>query len=163
MATGSIIPRPRADETPVEPIFDGEPVFKPGKYLTFRVARHDWAMLTESVRGILPLHQMIAIEKPHAWLCGSASVNGHDFPVIDLRAKLGLQPGSRGREPMIVVVESGETHRLAGFIADRVAEIIDLRSRDFRNGAVRSHGRVRRVLDPDQIMTEADWLELVSP
>lgn len=147
----------------MEPIFDDEPVFKPGKYLTFRVARHDWVIQADLVRGILPLHQMYAVDTPHAWLCGFASTDDRDFPVIDLRAKLGLKAGPRGREPMIVVVEVGATHRLAGFIADRVAEILDLRQRDFRNGAVRSHGRVRRVLDPDQIMSEADWLELVSP
>ena len=50
--------------------------------------------------------------------------------------------------------------KVVGFIADRVSEVLELRQRDFRNGAVRGHGRPRRVLEPEEIMTEADWATL---
>lgn len=106
------------------------------------------------VRSILPVHQMTPIAA-HPWLCGFAAISGRDFPVIDLRAKLGIPHGTQGREPFIIVVEANE--KLFGFIADRVSEVIDLRARDFRNGAVRSTGRVRRVLEPAQMMQDADW------
>ena len=106
------------------------------------------------VRSILPVHQMTAIAA-HQWICGFAAISGRDFPVIDLRAKLGIAHGSHGREPFIIVVETGE--KLVGFIADRVSEVLDLRPRDFRNGAVRTRGRPRRVLDPALIMTNEDW------
>ena len=132
--------------------------YKSGKYLTFRVARQDFAMSADLVRGILPLHEMTAVEVSHPWLCGFAAVGGHDFPVVDLRAKLGIAHGSRGREPLIVAVEI--QRHLAGFIADRVSEVLELRQMDFRSGAVRGHGRPRRLLYPDQIMTEADWSNL---
>jgi chemotaxis signal transduction protein len=98
---------------------------------------------------------MVALETPHNFVCGFAAVGGRDFPVLDLRAKLDITHGSHGREPFIIVVETGG--RLAGFIADRISEILDLRTRDFRNSAVRGHGRPRRVLDPDQIMTPEQW------
>jgi chemotaxis signal transduction protein len=152
MAATPIIPPLHADEAPVE-------IYKSGKYLTFRVARQDFAMSADLVRGILPVHEMATLEVSHPWLCGFAAIGGHDFPVVDLRAKLGIAHGSRGREPLIVVVETGvEAHRhLAGFIADRISEVIELRQMDFRSGAVRGHGRPRRLLDPDQIMTAADW------
>lgn len=139
----------------METVSEVLPIYKPGKYLTFRVARQDFAMNADSVRGILPLHEMVALETPHPWICGFTAVGGRDLPVLDLRAKLGIAHGSHGREPFIVVVET--EGRLAGFIADRVSEVLDLRARDFRNGAVRGHGRPRRVLDPDQIMTPEDW------
>ena len=111
------------------------------------------------VRGILPVHQMKPLPA-HEWICGFAAVGGRDFPVIDLRAKLGIAHGSHGREPFIIVVQTvvQTEDRLVGFIADRVSEILPLRPRDFRNGAVRTHGRPRRVLDADQIMTAEDWL-----
>lgn len=141
---------------PVETVFDA--CYKAGKYLTFRVARQDFAIASECVRGILPLHQIVALESPHSWLCGFASAGGPDFPVIDLRAKFGIARGPRGREPFIVVVET--TGGLAGFIADRVSEILDLRARDFRNGALRGHGRSRRVLEPDQLLTPEDWVSI---
>jgi chemotaxis signal transduction protein len=127
-----------------------------GQYLTFRVARQDFAMNTTRVRGILPVHQMVASGLPA--ICGFAIIGGRDFPVVDLAAKLGIAPGTHGREPFIIAVEVGG--RLVGFIADRVSEVLDLRQRDFRNGMVRTQGRPRRVLDPDQIMKEEDWVAI---
>jgi chemotaxis signal transduction protein len=154
MTADSIIPPVRADEPPVETVFD----HKAGKYLTFRVARQDFAMNAESVRGILPMHELIAREASHEWLCGSAAIGGRDVPVIDLKIKLGIAEAAQGREPFIIIVAA--RGRLAGFIADRVSEVLDVRQRDFRNGALRGHGRLRRVLDSDQIITEEDWAEL---
>lgn len=138
------------------------PVYKAGKYLTFRIARQDFAMSVEYVRAILPMHEMVALETAHHFICGFAAAGGHDFPVIDLRAKLGIAHGSHGREPFIIAVETAvETRgRLAGFVADRVSELLDVRKRDFRNGAVRGHGRLRRILEPDQVMKEEDWSAL---
>jgi chemotaxis signal transduction protein len=131
-----------------------ETSYKAGKYLTFRVARQEFAMNSAFVRGILPLHQMTAIDARDS-VCGFAEIGGRELPVIDLRAKLRIAPGTHGREPFIIVVETGEM--LAGFVADRVSEVLDLRARDFRNGALRTRGRVRRVLDPSEIMNAEDW------
>jgi purine-binding chemotaxis protein CheW len=139
-----------------------ETAYKAGKYLTFRVARQDFAMDAEPVRGILPVREMTPLKVSHPWMCGFAALAGRDFPVLDLRAKLEIARGTRGREPFIIAVET--QGRLAGFIADRVSEVLNLRQRDIRNGAVRGHGRPRRVLDPEQIMTVDDWAAFwVSP
>jgi len=151
MAAASIIPPIRDDKRPVETVSQA------GKYVTFRVARQDFAMKVGFVRGILPVHQMAA-NRAHEWICGFSSMGGRDFPVVDLGAKLGIEPGSHGREPFIIVVSTGE--RLVAFIADRVSEILDLRVWDFRNGVLRIRGRARRVLEPSQIMQEADWSAL---
>jgi chemotaxis signal transduction protein len=137
------------------------PVASAGKYLTFRVARRDFAMHAEHVRGILPVHEMVALNAPHGWIIGFAAVGGRDFPVVDLAAKLAIPNGSRGREPFIIVLAAGE--KLLGFIADRVSDLLDVRARDFRNGALRGHGRPRQVLDPGQIMTAEEWSALLSP
>jgi len=48
--------------------------------------------------------------------------------------------------------DEAEGQQLAGFVADRVAEEVELRERDFRQGEARSGRRPRRVLDPDQIL-----------
>jgi chemotaxis signal transduction protein len=163
MAAVSIILRLHADEAPVETLFDEQPLYKAGKYLTFRVARQDFAIYASHVYGILPMHEMTALETAHEWICGFAAVRGRDFPVVDLRAKLEIAHGSHGREPFIIVVQmEAETEgKLVGFVADRVSEVLDLRQRDFRNGALRGHGRPRRVLEPGQIMKKEDWSALV--
>jgi purine-binding chemotaxis protein CheW len=135
-----------------------------GKYLTFRVARQGFAMDVASIRGFLPLHDLASVEPPHVWLRGFAALGGRDFPVIDLRSKLGLAHGTHGPQACIVVVETEaeDGPRLAGFVADRVSEVIELRARDIRNGIARPRGRPRRVLDADQILTGAELVSLMA-
>jgi chemotaxis signal transduction protein len=135
--------------------------FAGGKYLTFRVARLDFAINSSCVRGIMPARDMTPVETPppgtpdqflrnQRWTIGFASLQGRDFPVVDLRAKLSLPHGSLGRQPCIVVVEVGGMHgpQTMGFIADRVTEIVQVRERDFTRGKLRNGGRPRQVLDP---------------
>ncbi|HVO99545.1 MAG TPA: chemotaxis protein CheW [Bryobacteraceae bacterium] len=150
MAAPSIIAPLRADEAPVETVFGDPPAYKSGKYLTFRVARREFAMSADPVRGILPLQEMVASRAQDSGTCGFARLGGRDFPVVNLAAKLSLPRELRGREPLIVVVEI--QGRLAGFIAERISGVIDLRQKDFRSGAVRGRGRTRRVLDAEQIL-----------
>lgn len=136
------------------------PEYPSGKYLTFRVARIEFAMDATRVRGILPAHELMevaAVPGDPAGLAGYAALRGREFPVIDLRVKLGLPHGSHGRTPCIVVVEAGtpEGPRTAGFIADRVSEVVDARVRDFRHGRLRI-GRPRRVIDADIVLGEVE-------
>lgn len=149
-------------------------VIPSGKYLTFRLASHDFAMDASSVRAILPVKEITPLERSivdtrpllgafgesacvENWTCGFAALQGRDFPVIDLRAKLGLPAATVGRLPCIVVVEvaSRRGPQLAGFIADRVSEIVEARERDFSHGKLRSKGRrPRQVLDPGILLSE---------
>jgi chemotaxis signal transduction protein len=88
------------------------------------------------------------------WMSGFATLTGRDFPVIDLRSKLGLPHATHGRQPYIVVVEvkTADGPRLVGFIADRVCELVQARERDFHLGKLRLAGRPRQVLDPDSLL-----------
>lgn len=118
------------------------------QYITFRVARQDFAMEASCIRGLLPLHDLVMLAGPHQWVVGIAAIRERDFPVIDLRAKLGIRHGTRGRRPCIVAVElSGP--RLVGFIADRVSDVIELRNHDPASNTVRISGRTRRVFNAE--------------
>jgi chemotaxis signal transduction protein len=133
--------------------------FRPGQYLTFRLARREFAVDASRVRAILPFHELAPIG-PRAggrtgWLAGFASLEGGlHFPVIDLAAKLRLPAAARARQPSIVVLETATPDglRLAGFVADGVSDVVTARERDFRSGKLRMGGRPRRVLDPDSIL-----------
>jgi chemotaxis signal transduction protein len=133
-------------------------VFRPGRYLTFRLARREFAIEADRVRGILPVRELMELSPPPpcspAWARGVASLGGHDFPVIDLSGKLRLAHGVKGRDPMIVVAEVNTTEglQLAGFMADRVSNVVTARERDYRRGKLRTGGRPRVVLDLDVIL-----------
>jgi chemotaxis signal transduction protein len=126
-----------------------------GPYLTFRVARQEFAMDAARVRGLLPVHEMTPLDSGEV-ICGIASLRAHDFPVVDLRRRLGLEPGPGGRQPCMIVVELPGP-RLVGFIADRISEVVTLRDRDVRNDRVRIGGRTRPLLHPESILTARDF------
>lgn len=111
------------------------------------------------IRGLLPADDVTMLDEPQEWITGIASIRGHNFPVVDLRGKLGIARGSHGRTPCIVVVEVAGP-RLVGFYADRVSEVLNLRMLDLTSGTVRLTGRTRRVLDPDRILTDQVVLNL---
>ncbi len=113
----------------------GPSEFRAGQYLTFRVSQREFAIDISRVRGIIPSNQPV------------------DFPVIDLRRKLGLPVGRAGRRPCIVVLEA-ETHfSRAGFLVDGVSDIVTARQRDYRHGKLHMGGRPRRVLDVQAILS----------
>ena len=145
----------------METVSDQLPVYKAGKYLTFRVARQELAINSEHVRGILPMHEMVSFDSPSEWIRGFVPVGGRDVPVIDLRLKLRIARGLHGRDPLLIVVEI--EGRLVAFVADYVSEVLDLRQRDFWQGAIRIAGRPRRILDPAQIISEEDWPAALIP
>lgn len=140
-----------------------------GQYITFRVARQEFAMDATRLRGLLPIHELVPLDAPQGqhpeWICGIASIRGRDFPVVGLRGKLGVAHGSHGRQPCIVAVEvaSADGPRLVGFIADSISEVLTLRERDVLDGVARIGGRPRRVFDPDQLLLEAEIEGLWRP
>ena len=145
------------------PAAPASPSRGPKRYLTFRVARQDFAIDAERVRGILPSHELVAVPGTRPSFAGIASLSGRPLAVFDLRVKLGLRHGNQGNRPRIVVIEAGAGEgRLAGFIADRVSDVVTYRNRDFSHGAFRGNGRPRRLLDPDQIATEDELMCLCS-
>jgi chemotaxis signal transduction protein len=130
------------------------------QYLTLRVGRQELAIDASRVRGILPASDLVAVDIPDSNVCGFASTLGREFPVIDLRKRLKIAPGSRGRLPCIVVIEGSG---LLGFLADCVSEIVTVREQEIRSGVIRRNGRSRRVLDPDSIVTEQELTALWRP
>jgi chemotaxis signal transduction protein len=145
----------------------GPAAFRPGRYLTFRMAQREFAMEAERVRGILPLRELSELSLPAArsctaglpvplqeWVRGIASLHGREFLVIDLAGKLRLPQPVHGRDPVILVAEvnTAQGLQLVGFIADRACDVIVARERDYRLGKLRRGGRPRIVLDPDIVL-----------
>jgi chemotaxis signal transduction protein len=124
----------------------------------FRVARGTFALDATRVRGLLPMHDMIRLEEPEGWIVGIAAVRGIDFPVVDVRGKLGIPHGSYGRRPCIVAVEVATPRgpQIAGFIADRVSEVMNIRKHEIEEASIRTSGHRRRIFDPDLFAGEIE-------
>lgn len=131
--------------------------------MTLCIARQDFAIDSAAVRGILPARELELVESAPGLagffgpcICGFATLRGRDVPVIDLRAKLRLPHAAPGRRACIVVVEipGPGGPRLAGFVADRVSNVVPARARDFSHGKLRLTGRPRRLLDLDALLAQ---------
>lgn len=138
-----------------------EPVTGAGQYLTFRVARERFALDAARLRGILPVRDLEPVAPSPdlyrffgEWICGFTSLRGQDIAVIDLRGRLKLPHATHGRHPCIIVVEieTPNGQRMAGFIADRVSEVVYARGRDVSDGKLVVRGRSRLMLDPDLLL-----------
>lgn len=119
------------------------------------MAKLDFAMPADSIRGMLQWQDLVATEDPsEAFLAGIASLRGHLFPVVDVARKFDLPKGARGRSPCIVAVEiqGANGPALVGFVADVVTEIVRARERDFSRGKLRARGRPRIVFDPQLVL-----------
>jgi chemotaxis signal transduction protein len=130
-------------------------------YLTFRLARRDLAVESTRVRGILPFAELTPVPTAREGVIGVANYSGRPVVVIDLRLRLSLTAASQGSQQRIVVVEAAGGH-LAGFVADRVANIVRYRSRDLRAGVLRGAGRRRQVVEIDAVVSEDDLVRLWS-
>jgi len=127
-------------------------------YLTFRVARQDLATEAANVRGILPLSDLVHMPRARPGFLGVVTLNGRVVNVIDLSSKLRLPASHPGSQPKIVVLEvtAGDRQHMAGFIADRVSDVVVYPARDLHNGVLRGTGRPRRLVDFTQLLCEDD-------
>lgn len=104
------------------------------------------------------------VRHPVSWVRGVAGVLGREFPVIDLRVKLGMPEASHGKRPLLIVVEVRALEadvRLVGFIADKVSDIVSHREADFRRDTVRVNGRPKSRISLDQLLT-SDELQMLG-
>ena len=85
-------------------------------------------------------------------------LNGRVVNVIDLSSKLRLPASHPGSKPKIVVLEvtAGDRQHMAGFVADRVSDVVVYPARDLHKGVLRGTGRPRRLIDFTRIVTEDD-------
>ena len=115
-------------------------------------------MEAAQVRGILPLSELVPMPSARPGFLGVVTLNGQVVNVIDLSSKLRLPASPPGGQPKIVVLEvtSGDHRHMAGFLADRVSDVVVYPARDLHQGILRGTGRPRRLIDFAQIVSEDD-------
>jgi chemotaxis signal transduction protein len=134
----------------------------PKRYLTFRVARADLAVEAEQVRGILPFGELVRVPRARPGLLGVVTFSGRVVNVVDLAAKLHLPRSRPGTQPKIVVlrVPQGQSESLAGFVADRVSDVVLYAARNLRNGVLHGSGRPRHIVDFSRVVSGNDVAEM---
>lgn len=101
------------------------------KFLTFCLGREEYGLPILAVREIIGLIDVTPLPQTPSYVKGVINLRGKIIPVIELRAKFGLQNVPYTAETCILVVEvsaeeeNGTPFQL-GIIVDSVREVLDI-------------------------------------
>lgn len=103
-----------------------------GKYLTFALAQEEYGLEILKVREIIGYIDVTAVPQTPHYVTGVINLRGQVIPVIDLRAKFGMETADVTDETCIIVVEISQADCTfsTGIVVDRVQEVLDIAGRD---------------------------------
>ncbi len=101
---------------------------KAGKYLTFALGPEEYGLEILKVREIIGYMAITAVPQMPKYVKGVINLRGQVIPVIDLRAKFGMDTADVTDETCIIVVEINQDGRncSTGIVVDRVQEVLDI-------------------------------------
>ena len=142
---------------------------KDGKYLTFALGHEEYGLEILKVREIIGYMEITAVPQTPFYVKGVINLRGQVIPVIDLRAKFGMETAEVTDETCIVVVETsqGKLKFSTGIVVDRVQEVLDISienieeapkfgasiSTDFILGMGKIGNSVKILLDIDKVLS----------
>ncbi|MEN6426802.1 MAG: chemotaxis protein CheW [Phycisphaerales bacterium] len=99
-----------------------------GKYLTFALAHEEYGLEILKVREIIGYIDVTAVPQTPHYVKGVINLRGQVIPVVDLRAKFGMETTEVTEETCIIVVEIAHEGRKfnTGIVVDRVQEVLDI-------------------------------------
>ena len=101
---------------------------KEGKYLTFALANEEYGLEILKVRENIGYIDVTAVPQTPHYVKGVINLRGQVIPVVDLRAKFGMETTDVTDETCIIVVEIVHADRKfsTGIVVDRVQEVLDI-------------------------------------
>lgn len=149
-----------------------------GKYLTFRLAREEFAIQVLKVREIMGIQDITAVPHTPAYVKGVINLRGKVIPVVDLRLKFGLPEVDYDRRTCIIVVQIQHqgVMLLTGIIVDAVSEVLNITASEIEDtpdfgdgvetpyllGMAKTKGKVKILLDIDRVLTAQELQGLNS-
>jgi purine-binding chemotaxis protein CheW len=147
-----------------------------GKYLTFAIGREEYGLAILKVREIIGCMAVTPVPRTPGYVRGVINLRGLVIPVIDLRAKFGMERVEDTSETCIVVVEiERDGQKLAtGLVVDRVREVLSIGcdavdptpdlgaavDGRFIQGIAKVGQSIKILLDIDRVMTGDETAEL---
>lgn len=156
--------------TPSDPTVQAPPAVlqAAGKYLTFSLAGEEYGLPVLKVREIIKMLDITAVPQAPHYVKGVVNLRGKVIPVVDLRLRFGFPQQDYDERTCIIVVEvltSTATKLPMGIVVDAVSEVLNIAAdeieatpdfggqvdTDFMKGVAKVKGRVKFLLDLDQI------------
>lgn len=103
-----------------------------GKYLTFSLAQEDYGLEILKVREINGYMDITAVPQTPHHVKGVINLRGQVIPVVDLRAKFGMETTEVTDQTCIIVVEITQKDQTfnTGIVVDCVQEVLEIAEED---------------------------------
>jgi len=170
MATATAEPRLFSNNAKLVEASSTDP--RSGKYLTFRLAREEFAIQVLRVREIMGLQDITAVPQTPHFMKGVINLRGKIVPVVDLRLKFGFPEVEATQATCIIVVQlrSGKDTLLMGLLVDAVSEVLNFVPSDIEDtpdfgrgvttpyllGIAKVKGTVKILLNIDEVLSSSE-------
>ncbi|MHC4662720.1 MAG: chemotaxis protein CheW [Planctomycetota bacterium] len=143
-----------------------------GKYLTFRLGPEEYGLEILKVKEIIGVMDITAVPRTPHFIKGVINLRGKVIPVMELRAKFGMETIEYTEQTCIIVVEfalnSGTVQM--GILVDSVSEVLDINADDIEEtpafggdfdaefilGMAKTKGSVKILLNIEKVLSAAD-------
>jgi len=150
-----------------------------GKYLAFHLGPEEFAIQVLKVREIMGIQDITAVPQTPLYVKGVINLRGKVIPVIDLRLKFGLPEIEYTQRTCIIVVQvqgPAGSVSLTGIVVDEVSEAVNIAAGEVEDtpdfgdsvqtpyllGMAKSKGKVKILLDIDQVLQAKELAGLHS-
>jgi len=145
---------------------------KDGKYLTFNMDNEEYGIGILKIKEINGMMPITTVPQTPAFVKGVINLRGKVIPVVDLRARFGMDTIDYTERTCIIVVEiegNGETVQI-GIVVDSVSEVLNIKGEDIEAtptfgtklntdyilGMAKMEGGVKILLDIDKVLSAAE-------
>jgi len=151
---------------------------KGGKHLTFVLGHEEYGLEILKVREIIGYVDVTSIPQSPDYVKGVINLRGQVIPVIDLRAKFGMEAVAATEETCIIVVEIIQKQRSisTGIVVDQVSEVLDISKEnieqapefggsvntDFILGMGKIGDSIKTLLDIDKVLSHTEIVNIVK-
>lgn len=97
---------------------------KAGRFCTFFLGQTLLGIAVEQVREVLGFRELTRVPLAPAAVRGIINLRGEIVTAIDLRRRLELPAEASGRQPMNVIVHSGES--VASLLVDEIGGVVEV-------------------------------------
>ena len=143
-----------------------------GKYLTFFLRGEEYGLEILKVQEIIGMMDITPVPRTPHYVRGVLNLRGKVIPIVDLRLKFEMEAAKQTDETCIIVVQANGQQK--GIVVDKVSEVLDIVSDDIQDapffgehvstdyilGIGKSEGRVKLLLDIDEVLATTETLQL---
>ncbi len=155
---------PEGNSTGVKAMTDRE-----GKYLTFVLNEEEYGIGILKIKEIIGMMPITTVPQTPEFVKGVINLRGKVIPIVDLRARFGMDTIDYTERTCIIVVEiEGPAEMLMiGIVVDAVSEVLNIKGEDIEDtptfgtkldtdfilGMAKMEGGVKILLDIDRVLT----------